>query len=809
MSRVSFQLSEDPAVLGLPSQAALTAQLSQRAFQHLELPDAMSDMLDVFVEQTVHFAAIFFWCIDEVEQLSDLVERHVEHPALADEGQPLDVRILVNTIVACAAKRRRQQAFALVEADCFHLSSGVGGQLADLHEDLASGKGLTLYPLQGFQSGMRIIGYPWNMNASLRRQLFALVITAFAALGGALAADLPAGQEQQVRQLWQLLDYVAVDYSGAVSNGAVISDVEYQEMREFSDSALTQSKALPPHASREQLVTLATQLREAVLQKAEPDKVADLAQRAGNLLLAAYPIPVSPRSAPELAQGQRLYQAQCATCHGTAGGGDGPAAKQLEPKPIDFTDKERARARSILALYQVTSQGVEGTSMPSFKTLPEQDRWALAFYVGSLSFDAGAKERGATLAQNDAKARAALPDLAAVTTTSENALAQRLGREPAADLLAFARSQPQAFAGNQLAGIPLARAQMRASLKAFESGNGTEATRLALSAYLDGFEPLEAALESRNKDLLVDVERNMQLYRSAISGKQAEVVATKARELDQLFSQVESELSAGRADATTSFVAALTILLREGVEALLIVVAMIAFLRKAERPEALRYVHGGWIAALAAGGVTWAIATYVVGISGASREVTEGLSSLFAAVVLLSVGLWMHQKSSAGRWQAYLRDKLSAALTQRSAWALFLLAFIAVYREVFETVLFFSALAADGHGSALLAGLAVGLVLLAVIAFIFLRTSARMPIGKFFALSSILVAVLAVVLAGKGISGLQEAGWLNATPAGSLRMPVLGIYPTLQTMGAQLTVLLAALIGFGFNAVQAGQRTRS
>lgn len=645
------------------------------------------------------------------------------------------------------------------------------------------------------------------MTAYLSRRFLAFVLSACALVAPLRAADAPSGQEQQIRQLWQLLDYVAVDYPGAVANGKVTSEVEYQEMREFSDSALSQSKVLPPHASRAQLVGLAEQLREAVQQKAPAERVAALAQQASGLLLTAYPIPVAPRVAPDLVQGQRLYQAQCATCHGATGAGDGPAAKQLEPKPIDFTDKERARARSVLALYQVTSQGVEGTSMPSFNALPEQDRWALAFYVGTLSFDAGAKERGATLMQQDAKARAALPDLASLTTATETALAQRLGAQ-AADVLAFARSQPQAIAGTQATGIPLAREQMRASLKAFEAGNGTEATRLALSAYLDGFEPLEAALESRNKDLLVDVERNMQLYRAAIAAKQANAVATKARELDLLFSRVEDELSAGRVDATTSFVAALTILLREGVEALLIVVAMIAFLRKANQAQALRYVHGGWIAALAAGGVTWGIATYVVGISGASREVTEGLSSLFAAAVLLSVGLWMHQKSSAGRWQAYLRDKLSAAMTRRSAWALFLLAFVAVYREVFETVLFFSALAADGHSSALLAGLAVGLVLLAIIAAIFLRTSARMPIGKFFSLSSILVAVLAVVLAGKGISGLQEAGWLTATPVGGLRVPALGIYPTLQTTAAQLTVLLAALCGFSLNVLQNRKQIR-
>ena len=645
------------------------------------------------------------------------------------------------------------------------------------------------------------------MTSILRWRVVALFIASCAALGGAMA-NPTASSEQQVRQLWQLMDYVAVDYSGAVANGVVISDLEYQEMREFTDSALSQSKALPTHASREQLVALASELGDAVKQKAAPDRVAALAHKASSLLLASYPIPVAPRSAPDLAQGQRLYMTQCATCHGATGAGDGPAAKQLEPKPIAFTDKERARARSLLALYQVTSLGVDGTSMPSFKALPEQDRWALAFYVGTLSFEPAAKERGAALLQKDAQVRAALQDLTAVTTATENSLTQRLGAAKATDALAFARSQPQAIAGAQLVGIPLARGQMRASLNAFEAGNAAEATRLALSAYLDGFEPLEAALESRNKDLLVDVERNMQLYRVAVSAKQAEEVAAKARRLDQLFSQVEGELSAGRNDAMTSFVAALTILLREGVEAMLIVIAMIAFLRKAERPEALRYVHGGWIAALAAGGVTWAVATYVVGISGASREVTEGLSSLLAAAVLLSVGLWMHQKSSAGRWQAFLRDKLSAAMTKRSAWALFLLAFIAVYREVFETVLFFSALAADGHSTALLGGLVAGLALLAILAFVFLRTSARMPIGQFFALSSILVAVLAVVLAGKGISGLQEAGWLSATPMGAWRVPALGIYPTLQTAVAQTAVLLAALFGFSLNALRARQPAR-
>ncbi len=214
-------------------------------------------------------------------------------------------------------------------------------------------------------------------------------------------------------------------------------------------------------------------------------------------------------------------------------------------------------------------------------------------------------------------------------------------------------------------------------------------------------------------------------------------------------------------------------------------------------------MHAGWISALGAGVLTWVIATYLVTISGASREVTEGVGAVFASVVLLTVGMWMHQKSSAGRWQSYLEEKLSAAMTLRSMWALFALAFIAVYREVFETVLFYSALAADGNGSALMAGFATAVMLLGGIAWVMLRTTARMPIGKFFSITSVFVAVLAVILIGKGAAALQEAGWVGATPVWAPRVDLLGVFPTVETVVAQLIVLAIALSGFGLNLFSA------
>jgi high-affinity iron transporter len=267
-----------------------------------------------------------------------------------------------------------------------------------------------------------------------------------------------------------------------------------------------------------------------------------------------------------------------------------------------------------------------------------------------------------------------------------------------------------------------------------------------------------------------------------------------------LFADTERVLAPSEAGAASAFIGALTILLREGLEALLIVVAMLTFLRKADRAEMVRPVHYGWIAALVAGLATWWAATHMLTISGASRELTEGFGSLFAALVLLFVGVWMHGKAQAGEWQRYIRDKLGAAMTGRSAWLLFLLAFVAVYREVFETILFFVALSAQGNVGALAAGAAVGIVLLAAIAVAMFRFSARLPIGKFFAYSSALIAVLAVVLAGKGIAAIQEAGLLGVTPlADGPRIEILGIYPSLEGLAVQAATLAALLIGFGWN----------
>lgn len=613
----------------------------------------------------------------------------------------------------------------------------------------------------------------------------------------AQAAD--ESTSDKAKQTWQLLDYLAVDYGGAVRDGKVESASEYAEMQEFAATAARQLEALPSTPQLPGLVDQAGKLSALIAAKSDPKVVANAAHALAAALVKAYPFPLSPTKMPDLARGATLFQSTCAACHGAQGTGDGPLAARLDPRPTNFSGRERARNRSPLALYQVMTQGVQGTAMASFKdTLSDEDRWALAFFVGGLSYSDADRAAGAVQWREDRQARGAVVGLDALAQLSESALATKVSAKSAPALLAFLRAHPQESAVLQQ-GTAAAQAKLAESAIAFEQGDRARASKLALSAYLDGFEPLEPALRARNADLLAHIETAMGAYRAAIATGTQTQVQNAGQSLRSLLDQADAALQPSEDDALTTFLAALTILLREGLEALLVVVAMIAFLRKAERQDVLRYVHAGWVLALAAGGLTWFAATYLVSVSGVSRELTEGFSSLFAAIVLLGVGMWMHQKSVAGRWQIYLKEKLSNALNQRTAWFLFSLAFIAVYREVFETVLFFAALWTDGNGLPLLAGLAAGFVALGAIAWVLLRTSARLPIGKFFAASSLLVAVLAVVLAGKGVAGLQEAGLLSVYPAPVPRIELLGIYPSWQTVSAQLAVLAVALIGFVTN----------
>ena len=615
-----------------------------------------------------------------------------------------------------------------------------------------------------------------------------------------LPSLLRAAGPADAQTIWRLLDYVAVDYPHAVQSGAVIATGEYAEMQDFAGTVQREIAALPPSSYQSDLAAGAEALQTAIAGKADGTVVAKLARQLATDLLRAYPVPLAPSALPDLARGVSLYATQCASCHGAMGRGDGPLAVNLTPRPVNFTDITRARERSLFGLYQVITQGLDGTSMPSFATLPDADRWALAFTVGQFAFPADQSDAGKALWGGRPKLRETMPGLEALVSLRPAELAANTDEAAALALTAYLRRHPEAVLPTRTQSLQTVRDRLGEAVAAYQQGNRESAGRLAVAAYLDGFEPLESVLAIKAPDLMRTIETEMTGLRGQIaSGVEPQQIDQAVSVIEGNLALAETALDTNSSSAGSAFAGAFAILLREGVEALLVVVAILAFLRKAGRAEAVRYVYGGMLVALLGGVATWGAATYLVTISGASREVIEGASGLFAAAVLVFIGIWMHGKSQAGAWQRYVREKIGAALTRQSLWGLFVLSFVVVYREVFETILFYVALWSQGNGHAVIGGAIAATLSLAVIAWLLLRYSKRLPLAQFFSLSALLMALLAIVLTGKGVAGLQEANLLPSHLIELPRIDLLGFYPTLQGVIAQGLCASVLMIGFLWN----------
>src|SRR5262245_21539937 len=596
--------------------------------------------------------------------------------------------------------------------------------------------------------------------------------------GGRPEADPKEVPAEPAQVILHMLDYVAVDYPETVTDGRVKDQREYAEQVEF----VVQARALlgrlesPPQQSA--VLTDADRPIALVKDRRAGREVTTLGSALRWGIIEAYGIEVAPKRPPDVRRGEALYTAHCATCHGAEGRGDGPAAKGLAPPPANFHDRDRMARRSVYGLYSSITLGVSGTGMASFGSRSEDDRWALAFYVANLGGAAAEAQRGAELWQAG-RGKQFFPSLASIATRSPREIEAQHGPE-ALDVLAYLRRHPDVLATAGGSAISKSIALLRESVAAYRGGDGRRAQELAASSYLDGFEPAEASLDALDRGLRGEVEAQMIRYRALLrDGARLPEIEAQAARIEALLDRARTLLETGTLPPSAAFVSAFVILLREGLEAILVIAALYALLVRAGRRDALRYLHGGWILALVAGALTWAVASYLIAVSGATREMTEGVSALIAAAVLLYVGFWMHDKSRAQQWQAYLDRRLAGALGEGTLWALAVLSFLAVYREAFETVLFYETLAVQAGPtgrSALLGGLAAAALALLALGGFIVRGSARLPLGLFFEASAVLLGLLAVVLAGKGIASLQEAGWIPAHPVSFPSAPLLGVY---------------------------------
>lgn len=627
---------------------------------------------------------------------------------------------------------------------------------------------------------------------TLRRMAMRVLLAAL------LALSLCAHADNTTQTIVHMLDYVSVDYPEFVKDGKVLDEAEYKEQLEFATQAGVLLATLQKTPEQAVLLAQAEQLKQRIIAKAPGTEVSALASALRWKMIEAYKVAVAPRASPDLKRGAALYAAQCAACHGTEGRGDGIAAKGLDPAPSNFHDHARMAQRSVYGLYSTITLGVGGTAMTGFGTLSEDERWALAQHVATLGLDAERISKGGTLWQAG-KGKNEVGTMRTMVTLTDKEVTEKYGADTAA-AFAWLKANPQTLVAGKEAPLAYSRRLLGESLSAYRAGNHGEAQQLALTSYLEGFELVESSLDTLDRNLRQEVETQMIAYRDLLRrGAPVEPVAQLAEHIDRLLAASADKLGSTGLSPTTAAISAFFILVREGLEALLVVAAIIAFLKKSGRREAMPWIHAGWIGALVLGLLTWFLASTLIEISGATRELTEGFTALLAAAILIYVGFWLHGKSYAHAWKAFIDQHLGAALQGGTLWALAGVSFLAVYREAFETVLFYQALwqqvGEGAHGSVVI-GFLGGVAVLAVLAWAILRYGIRLPIGPFFTVCSILMAGLAVVFTGHGIKALQEAGMIAAVPFSDFNLPALGIYATVESMLAQLFVLLSVIAAF-------------
>jgi high-affinity iron transporter len=599
----------------------------------------------------------------------------------------------------------------------------------------------------------------------------------------------------EAKRVAALVDYIGGDYRNAVQGGKVVNADEYAEMTEFSTRSLDLFKKLKAAEGdkagiEKDLHALAEHIKNTTGDEAVPQ----LAQQIKGRLIKTYKISTFPKSLPTYAAGRTVFLQNCAQCHGDSGKGDGPGRESMKPKtppPANFTKAEFMAGLSPFKVYNTTSFGIDNTAMASFAALSEDQRWQVAFLVMALRFPTEASIAGEAWLKGKALP-GDLTSVATLATSSDDDLTEKIKKSfpgaPNGEILAYLRRGLL----EKKSGDPLvvARTLLAEAATIYSQGDKEKSYQKAIEAYLDGFEMAEPALFAKDAAFGRSLEARFTQFRNSIrQGVSTAELQSQQRELEAGLDRAALLMAeSGDFPGYYAFLNSALIILREGLEAALILAAIIAMLRVMGAAHAVRYIHFGWFLALIAGVLTWLTAETVLTFSGQHRESMEGFISIFAAVALFYVGYWLHTRTEAKRWHAFIQDKVQSVLSNNRIFGLIGISFFAVYREAFEVVLFYQAfwLQNENNHNEILGGFGAGAVALVAVTFAIFKLGLRIPLKYFFGVTGTLLYIMAFIFAGTGINQLQAAAWVPATPLNfPPAVPLLGIYPTMETLAAQ------------------------
>ena len=327
---------------------------------------------------------------------------------------------------------------------------------------------------------------------------------------------------------------------------------------------------------------------------------------------------------------------------------------------------------------------------------------------------------------------------------------------------------------------------LREGLQAFEQQDNATAQE-KLTTFIEIWPSIEGEVSTRNGSLYSKVESQVPV----ILAKGSE--AKYQTELKKIITQL-AEINPA---AGYSALDAMLILLREGLEALLVVMALVSALRVANRPQGYKWVGGGVIAGL----VLSLVAAFALqrlfpsSSSGTNREIIEGAVGIVAVLMILTIGAWLHSKSSLNAWQAYIKKHMNKALTTGSFVSLFALSFLSVFREGAETILFYVGILPNISTESFALGVGIAVILLAILAVVILKSSVKLPVPTMFKILTWVLYILGFKILGVSVHALQLTAVLPTTIIDILpNIEWLGFYATLQTIIAQLVYIVLILL---------------
>jgi high-affinity iron transporter len=350
------------------------------------------------------------------------------------------------------------------------------------------------------------------------------------------------------------------------------------------------------------------------------------------------------------------------------------------------------------------------------------------------------------------------------------------------------------------------RMQLDETLRLHKEGNYDGALLTSRSAYLDSYESVEIPLRPIDPDFTLEMEIKFAELRNLIQAHAPyEQVESKVVEIRRGLDESERLVSGtGILAPTIAFSTSFSIIFREGLESALIIGAILTYLEASRNNRFNKHVYYGIVIAIGATAVTWFIAEFIIDISGASRELIEAIAGVSAVAVLFWVSFWVLNKIETKRWIEFVKAKVWKATTTGSIVVFVLLSFFTVYREGFETVLFYQAMLSFAKYMEwyVVTGLVIGLAVIVATAIVVRKLGRRLPLKVLFALTMGIGAYMSIAFMGNAIREFQELGYISTThligtvPRLDINLAAMtGIHPTVETIVAQIILLAVYVAG--------------